>query len=1033
MSFITRFSLDTSRLTMVFIATVIIFGLSQFLTFPRQEDPPIVIREIVVSAFFPGMKPADIEELVTRKLEAQIRTLPEIDDIWSDSKTGVSVIHAETRDEFDNLDLIWQKVRNKMADIKPELPDGTIGPFVNDEFGLVAVATIALWSEGFSMADMRIVARDIRDRLYELEGIRKIELYGVHEERVFLKFSNTQLAQFGIKGADIVDTLVRQNVVLPGGTVDAAQLAIVVEPTGDFKSIEDIENVQIAIPETGQTIRLKDFVEVERAYADPPRDMAYFNGKRTIVISVSITPGVNAVEFGQRLTTKIRDLESRLPIGYVLDYATFQPDLVLAAVNGGLSNVYQTLVIVLVVVMFFLGVRTGLIVGSFVPMTMLLGLIVMRLFNIELERVSIASTIIALGMLVDNGIVIAEDIRSRLEAGQEKYQACLETGRTLAIPLLTSSLTTIFAFVPMLLIDGQTGEYAFSLPMVVIILLLSSWFLSMYMTPAMCFWFMKVKPKVKSSGQDAASAQTPSDGASEDLYSGRFYQIYRRLLHRMLHLRLLVLAAAGVAIVLGGFVASLLVREFFGPSDRNQFLAYVDLPAGYRIEATDEVVQGLTTWLADKEINPEVTSTIAYVGTGGPRFFLVLSPLDPASNVAFIIVNTQTGNQVPEVLERMRQYFLSNVPEAEGRVKQMWLGATEPGFVEIRLYGRDADYLFEKGRQLVSGLKAIPGTLDVRSDWENMVPKVKIVVDQARARRAGLTTQEVANSLQTHMDGLQITDYREGDIAIPVVARSLEEERRWFADLWNVVIRSPSTGVQTPITQIADVRGQWEFSRIARRNQERCLTVEVKHEYLKAPELFAAALPLVEALQLREGSWWEVGGEPEQQAEVMGKLTRYLPHCVFVIVVLLVWQFNSMRRPVIIFITIPLAFVGSFIGLLIMRAPFDFFAMLGLLSLAGVIINNGIVLIDKIDSERAEGREPYDAVVSAAISRFRPILMTTITTVLGVMPLIVSRDPLFYAMALIIGFGLVVGTVLTLGVVPVLYSLLLRVAIPEKQ
>ncbi|NIS70907.1 MAG: AcrB/AcrD/AcrF family protein, partial [Proteobacteria bacterium] len=400
MSLITRFSLDRSRLTMVFIATIIIIGLQQFFTFPRQEDPPIVIREIVVTAFFPGMKPADIEELVTRKLEAQIRTLPEIDEIWSDSKAGVAIIHADTRDEFDDLDLIWQKVRNKMVDIEPELPEGTIGPFVNDEFGLTAVATIALWSEGFSMAEMRLVARDIRDRLYELDGTRKIELYGVQEEQVYLKFSTTKLSQFGITGREIIQTLVEQNVVLPGGRIDAAQQDIIVEPTGEFQTIEDIENVQISIPETHQTIHLKDILMVERGYIDPPKDLAYFNGRPTIVISVSITPGVNSVEFGQRLTRKLDDLESQLPIGYVLEYATFQPDLVEAAVNGGLSNVYQTLVIVLVVVVLFLGMRTGLIVGSFVPMTMLLGLIVMNFFDIELERVSIASSIIALGMLV---------------------------------------------------------------------------------------------------------------------------------------------------------------------------------------------------------------------------------------------------------------------------------------------------------------------------------------------------------------------------------------------------------------------------------------------------------------------------------------------------------------------------------------------------------------------------------------------------------------------------------------------------------
>ena len=584
MSVITKFSLDSNRLTMVFIASVIIIGLIQFFDFPRQEDPPIVIREVVVTAFFPGMEPADMEELVTRRLEAELRSLPELDDIWSDSKQGVTIIHAETRDEFDDLDLIWQKVRNRMIDVRPHLPSGTIGPFVNDEFGLTAVATIALTSEGFSMADMRVVARDIRDRLYELPGIRKVELHGVHEEQVFLKFSATRLAQFGITAGEIVNTLVEQNIVLPGGRVDAAQQNVIVSPTGNFRSVDDIENVEFTIPATQQTIRLRDIVTVERDYADPPRNRVYFDGEQAIVISVSITPGVNSVGFGEQLTHKLGVLESQLPIGYVLEYATFQPDLVEAAVNGGLNNVYQTIAIVLVVVMIFLGVRTGLIVGSFVPLTMLMGMIIMRMLGIEFERVSIASSIIALGMLVDNGIVIAEDIRGRLERGQDRRDACIETGRTLSIPLLTSSLTTILAFMPMLLMDGQTGEYAFSLPMVVIVLLLSSWFLSMYVTPTMCFWFMKVKPVAQAETMaGAASQENP-----QDAYSGSFYRIYRSVLERLLSMRFIVSAGAVAAIVLGGFIASQLVREFFGPStDRNEFLVYVDLPAGYRLDSTD--------------------------------------------------------------------------------------------------------------------------------------------------------------------------------------------------------------------------------------------------------------------------------------------------------------------------------------------------------------------------------------------------------------------------------------------------------------
>jgi multidrug efflux pump subunit AcrB len=1022
MASITKFSLDANRLTMVVIASIVLIGLIQFFDFPRQEDPPIVIREVVVTAFFPGMEPADMEDLVTRRLEAELRSLPEIADIWSDSKQGVTIIHAETRDEFDDLYLIWQKVRNRMSDVRPHLPTGTIGPFVNDEFGLTAVASIALSAEGFSMGEMRVAARDIRDRLYELPGIRKVELHGVHEERVFLQFSATRLAQFGITAGEILNTLMEQNIVLPGGQVDAAGQNVIVNTTGSFRSVEDIEDVEFTIPGRAQTIRLRDIVTVEQGYADPPRNKAYFNGNRAIVLSVSITPGVNSVAFGEALKDKIATLEAQLPIGYALEFATFQPDLVQAAVSGGLNNVYQTIVIVLVVVMLFLGVRTGLIVGSFVPLTMLMGVVTMGLFGIEFERVSIASSIIALGMLVDNGIVIAEDIRGRLQRGEERRKACIETGRTMAIPLLTSSMTTILAFLPMLLMDGQTGEYAFSLPMVVILLLLSSWFLSMYVTPAMCFWFMKVTPTA------GAAMQGDEKTDAEDPYSTGFYRVYRGLLETILNLRFIVAGGAVFAILIGLFIASLLVREFFGPStDRNQFLVYVDLPAGYNIESTDAAVQRLSTWLADEEVNPEVDSTIAYVGFGGPRFFLVLSPVQPNPHVGFLVVNTKEAEQVPGLMQRIRRHFLDEFPEAAGRVKQMWMGSAEPGMVEVRLIGPDADVLYEKGGQLVDGLRAMPGTLDVRSDWENRTLRARIVVDQVRARRAGISSRDVALWLQSHMDGREVTEYREGDIAIPVIGRSIDENREALGDLWNVKVTSRQTGAVVPLTQIADIEVESDFYRIARRNQERCLTVEVKHEDLLAPELLETLTPLVEDLQLGPGYRWEVGGEIETGAETMGKLMRWLPICVFGIAVLLIWQFNSFRRPLIIFVTIPLAFTGGFIGLLITGAPFDFFAMLGLLSLAGVIINNGIVLIDKIDSDRAGGDTPYNAILTAALSRFRPILMTTVTTVFGLLPLILSVDPLFFSMAVILASGLIFGTVLTLGVVPALYAVLFGV------
>lgn len=1017
MSGITRFGLDASRLTLVFIVLVTVAGIAQFLTFPRQEDPPIVIREVVVSAQFPGMKPEDVEQLITRHIEAELRAMPEIEDIWSDSKTGMAVVHADTRDEYNDVNAIWQKVRNRMLDLAPKLPTGTAGPFVNDEFGLVAVATIALWSEGFTMAEMREVARDVRDRLYELQGIRKVELWGVHEERVFLEFSSAKLAQVGVSIQDIVRTLTSQNVVLPGGRYEIAGADVIIEPSGNFRSVEDIEEVLIAVPGTEQSVFLKDLLRVRRGFAEPAQDLAYFNGKRAIVISVSITPGVNAVDFGHRLTAKVRDLESRLPIGYVLDFATFQPDLVQKAVDGALLNVYQTLIIVLVVVVAFLGLRTGLIVGSFVPMTMLLGLIIMRFFGVELERISIASAIIALGMLVDNGIVTAEEIRNRLDRGEERRAACLKTAETLAIPLLTSSLTTILAFIPMLLLTGDVGEYAYSLPVVIIILLLGSWFLSMYMTPYMCFWFMQGSPRVETGpGPDRDSA-----------YSGRIYVAYRVLLNGLLKLRYPVLLATLAVLVGGGYLSSKLVREMFGHSDRNQFLVYLDLPAGYSIDTTEAVVQRLTSWLSDKNANPEITGTIAYVGTGGPRFVLVLAPFDPDPHRAFIIVNTVSGEQAPEAAERVRQYIAESLPEVEGRAKLMWTTGTEPGFLEIRLYGPDARYLFQKGQELTDHLRAIPGTIDIRNNWENTVIKARVIIDQAQARRVGISSEEIANSLQAHIDGIQATDYREGDQAIPVVLQSLGEERTKGSDFYDIRVYSRVLDRDVPLSQIADIYGEWEYSRIARRNQERALTVEFKHELLKAPKLFAAVIPEIEALGLGEDYWWEVGGEIEKQSETLPKLFKWLPHCAFLMVVLLIWQFNSFRRPFIIFFTLPLAFVGALVGLFAFRAPFDFFGILGLLSLAGIIINNGIVLIDRIDQERNAGRDPYTAVIEATLSRFRPIWMTTITTILGVMPLIISHDPVFYSLALIIASGLAFGTVLTLGVVPVLYSVLFRV------
>ncbi len=1019
---ITEFAIQANRITFLVLIGIPLLGILIFLDYPRQEDPSIEIREAIVTAFFPGMDVYEIEDLITFQIEEKVRELGEIEDIWSHSKNGTAIVHVELEDwvEAENIPRIWNDLRNRMDDLAPHLPMGTIGPFVNDEFGLTAVATIALWSDGFSLEDMRRVARDVRRRLDALRGVEQIETFGVQQERVFLDISNVELARLGIRPGTIVETLRSQNILLPGGIINADGRNIVIKPSGTFDSVDEIASVLIPLPDSDKTIPLKDVVTVMRDYEDPADRPVFFNGRPAIVLSVSILDGTNSVEFGQRLTERLEEIERTLPFGYFLEYATFQPDLVEIAVNGAISNLIQTLVIVLVVVILFLGLRTGLIVGSFVPLTMLLGLIGMSIWNVELQRMSIATMIIALGLMVDNAVVVAESIRNRLEQGEDRKQAVVETARGLGLPLLVATLTTILAFMPISMAIGSVGEYTESIGQVVILVLLASWFMSMYMTPTMSYWFMKVEP-----------AAGGSDGGA-DLYDSAFYRVYRGALEALLRHRLLCIAGV-VAVAVGiGSQAGRLVQEFFPANDRNQFLLYIDLEAGAHIDETARVTQSIADWLLDEAINPEVTGAVAYAGSGGPRFFLSLAPINPDPHVAFVLVETESNDQVPDLVERTRAHIDANYPEVHGKPKAMWLGPSETGLIEFRISGPEEDVLMSRADHLLAALRAVPGTIEIEQDWENRVLQVEVLVDQTRARRAGVTSADIATTLNAFVSGGAITDYREGDAVVPIVLRGEESERNQISTLRAIDVYSSAEGTNVPLAQIAEIRSQWKPYTINRRNLERTVTVSATNPHLSANELVGAVVPALESLDLPPGYRWEMGGELENAEIAQGHLFANFPIAGFLIVTLLVWQFNSYRRAAIILLTIPMSFVGAVLGLLITGVPFGFMTILGLLSLAGIIINNGIVMIDSVEAEREAGADAYTAIVTAAVSRFRPIMMTTITTVLGLAPLIIWQDPLFMSMAIVISFGLAIGTLLTLGVVPVIYSLFLGVKAPAK-
>jgi multidrug efflux pump subunit AcrB len=534
----------------------------------------------------------------------------------------------------------------------------------------------------------------------------------------------------------------------------------------------------------------------------------------------------------------------------------------------------------------------------------------------------------------------------------------------------------------------------------------------------MCYWFLKPKPTAVGNKQQES-----------DPYQGKFYRFYRRILKFSLRYRILVLAITGGAFAASLYAATFIPQAFFPQGDRNQYLIYLDLPAGTHIGETDRTVRKLSAWLQDKKTNPEVTGTIAYVGNGGPRFFLSLAPLDPDPFVGFLIVNTQSGKQVPELVRRTKQYLLHNFPNARGRVKSMWLGGSETGLMEVRLSGPNTGVLLQQAEQVMAALRKVPGIQDIKQDWNNRVFTVKADVDQTRARRAGVTSENVANTLYFFIDGSTTTNYYQDNIEIPIVGRGTRVERESPDSLRTLGIRS-SSGDSVPLSQVTDVYATGELNRIVRYNQERTITVSAKNQVLKASEIFAALKPTLEGMKFPKNHSWAAGGELEDSAKAQKNLAKWMLPCFGGIVFLLVWQFNSVRRAAIIILTMPLVIVGSVVGLLAMQADFGFMVILGLLALAGSIVNNGIVMIDKIEENRHEGQTPYDAIINSAVSRFRPILLSVSTTMLGFSPLIINHDPLFYGMASVMFFGLGIGSLFTLNYVPVLYSVFFRVKNP---
>lgn len=1018
---LTQYAYQYRKSVFMVLALLLLNGIAAYFTLPAQEDPNVTTREAIVSTSYPGMPPERVEQLITRTLEKEIRKIPEVKKITSISETGQSTIHVEVHDRYFNLENIWQDLRNKVNQSIVNLPQGTQTPYVNDSFGDVSVITLALTGQGFNLSQMNTIAKHISDTLYSVVGTKKIEIIGTQDERIYMEAPSAKLAQLGISQSLLIHELRTQNIISPGGQIDTGARNLVIEPTGNFDSLEEIGNTLITIPGTQNTLALKDIVSLRRDFIDPPHQPAYFNGESALLFSVAMLPEVNVLDFAKRIKAKVTDIQQTLPIGYKMDIATDQSIQVEKRINATSGNVFQTLIIVLMVVILFLGMRTGIIVGSIVPFVMLATLSIMKITGMALEQLAMSTLIIALGLLVDNGIVIAEDFKRRLELGTKRYDAMCQGGKELALPLLSSSATTILFFLPLMLAEHVAGEFTRSVSLVILITLLSSWLMALCITPLLCYFFIKV--------------ETDSNKAPTKItrLTAQSYQYYEGFLHWILAHKLIFMSGIVATFIITMSGMKFVENQFFPDSDRLQIMMYIDLPKGSSARATDKQMKEVFVWLNNQKRFPEIDSFSGYAGFNGPRFVTSLNPEDPADNKGFVIVNVKDDINLDALVAKLHTGVIENFPNVSGRIKRMFVGPSDSSVIKIQVKGPDKDVIFEKAQDIMATLHEVPNTKNIRTDWENKTVKILVDIDQYRARRAGITSEDIATALQSFFDGSQATQFREGDNIIPIVLQANAQERFNLDRLRTVSVYSNSTGLSVPLMQVANFKPVSQYSKIVREDMFRTISVLATSTSLSAQDLQLKIKEDVAAVAstLPVNHHIEYDGVITQSAEAQVAMGANMPMVICIVIVLLVIQFNSYRRALVIILTIPLSMIGATIGLLVMDAPFGFMVTLGIYSLAGIIINNAIVLIDRIDIERKSGIDDYQAIINACLTRLRPIAMTTITTIMGLLPLILDPLSIFYGMANVIAFGLGMGTILTLGAVPVLYAAFFKVNRPN--
>ncbi|MEZ8029110.1 efflux RND transporter permease subunit [Enterovibrio norvegicus] len=998
-------------LTLIFL----IGGTQAFFGLGRLEDPAFTIKDALIVTSYPGATPQQVEEEVTYPIEKAVQQLVYVDEVTSISSRGLSQITVTMKNNFgpDDLPQIWDELRRKVNDLRGSLPPGVNTPQVIDDFGDVFGVLLAVSGEGYSYQELEDYVDFLRRDLELVEGVGKVQVTGTQQEQVFIEISMRRLSNLGLSPDTIDNLLATQNLVGSAGALRIGDEYIRIHPTGEFTSVEELGN--LIINEAGQEglIYLKDVADIKRGYQEVPSNLLSYNGSEALHLGVSFSQGVNVVEVGERVDRRLAELKENQPIGIDIGVVYAQPTEVDTSVKGFVVSLGQAVAIVIIVLLCFMGLRSGLLIGLILLLTVLGTFIFMQYFAIDLQRISLGALVIALGMLVDNAIVVVEGILIGLKKGRTRTEAASDIVTQTKWPLLGATVISVTAFAPIGLSADATGEYCGTLFQVLLISLMLSWFTAITLTPFFASMFFK--EEVQAEGEEDV-----------DPYNGMLFVLYRKFLGGCMHrtgVTIVVLVGA-LAASLYGF--TLLKQSFFPSSTTPMYMVDIWMPEGTDIRATEENLIEIGAWVQNQP-NVEHVSTSA--GKGIQRFMLTYAPEKSYSAYGEIIIRVKDYESVLPSMAVVRDHLDKGFPGLQYKMKRIELGPASGSKIETRILGSDPTVLRSIAAEVTDILNSDPDAVNIRHDWRERTKILEPQFNESQARRYGITKADVDELLMMAFSGLNVGIYRDGTTLMPIVTRLPEQERVDVKTIEGMKIWSPVLKDYIPLQQvILGYEVIWEDPLVVRENRKRTLTVFADPDPLK--DVTAATLqkriqPLVEAIELPKGYSIEWGGEYESSGDAQESLFTTMPMGYLFMFLVTVFLFNSVKDSMIVWLTVPLAIIGVTTGLLLLDTPFGFMALLGFLSLSGMLIKNGIVLIDQINIEMESGKDELNAIVDAAVSRVRPVCMAAITTVLGMIPLL--PDVFFKPMAVTIMFGLGFATVLTLIVVPVLYRLFYRI------